>query len=184
MFLCVDVQLVLSWILPKNKKNKNVFVGNRVTDISKCRTEIQDQYGLEYNFKYVPSDQNPAKLITRGRSNGEFERQLIFWSYGPSFISDNQTIWRSSNLGCLSNKNKLLAWPTLEVAQKVLTFSVDWYSDPEKLSNVTSSVFMFQGKCKLRSEIDDQYMSDTKTSLNKNRTKLVFCRRNNFSVQP
>ena len=125
VIVCVDAQVVLSWIRTKNVKNKNIFARNRVAEISKYRAEIHEQYGLECNFKYVPTEQNPADLITRGLSISEFERQLDFWSHGPGFISDNQVMWPSSNLGCLSDENKLLACATLEETQQKPIFNVD-----------------------------------------------------------
>ena len=119
----------------------------------------------------MPTEQNPADLITRGPSNSEFEKQLDFWSHGLSFISDNLLMRLSSNLGCLADENKLLACCALEESQREPISNMDKFSDPNKLYFVTSLVFKFIGKCKRQSKCDDQYLTDAKIYWVKIRTK-------------
>ena len=146
LFVCVDAQIVLSWILTKNIKtsNKNVFAKNRLTEIISSQGDIKDVYNLNVVFKYVPTELNPADLITRGMSDKDFTKNLEFWQRGPEFFRDSQLNWPLRQLGCLSNSNKSLMCTTLtDNTAETTIIPVDKYSDLNKLFRVTALVFKF-----------------------------------------
>ena len=64
--ICVDAQVVLSWVLTGNIKTKNVFANNRLKDIMVFLKQVETNYGVTCKFKYVPTEHNPADLLTRG----------------------------------------------------------------------------------------------------------------------
>ena len=68
IFKAFDAQVVLAWLLSSKVNYKNTFVSNRLKDINLNQEELFSKYGLTLYFKYVPSLQNPADLITRGLS--------------------------------------------------------------------------------------------------------------------
>ena len=65
---------------------KNVFVANRLKEIKMYETEIFNEYNIKIQYKYVPTNVNPADLLTRGLSLDNFKQQLDFWLHGPDFI--------------------------------------------------------------------------------------------------
>ena len=75
-----DSQCVLHWLL--SKKPLPVFVENRLKEIKSHK---------EMSFKYVPTEQNPADLASRGKSPSELQ-QSIWWN-GPAWLSNPQDKW-------------------------------------------------------------------------------------------
>ena len=104
--ICVDAQIVLSWILTSNVKTKNPFARNRVNDIASLRSQIKDQFNLACHFRYLPSASNPADLLTRGESFKGFLDTLHFWRYEPIFFQLPKVEWPAHELGCLSDSSK------------------------------------------------------------------------------
>ena len=88
IYVAVDAQVVLSWLLSSTVKTKNVFTANRIKDVKKMVVEIKDKYDLDVKFKYVPTSDNPADLLTRGLSFENFKLKLSFWIHGPCWIND------------------------------------------------------------------------------------------------
>ena len=83
IFVAVDAQVVLSWLLSDTVKTKNQFARNRIRDVHRMKRELLDQYRVPISFKYVRTDQNPSDLLTRGLSLELFKQNLDFWIYGP-----------------------------------------------------------------------------------------------------
>ena len=108
VFVCVDAQIVLSWILSKKIKSKNVFASNRVNDISNISKILEEKFSVKFIFKYIPISKNPADLLTRGISFSEFGKNMTFWLSGPEFLHSHFIEWEENSLGCLSNQSKLL----------------------------------------------------------------------------
>ena len=79
LFICVDAQIVLSWILSKNVKTKNIFARNRIKDIVQMSDSITKDFDLTCKFKYVPTAENSADLVTRGLSFSAFKDKFDFW---------------------------------------------------------------------------------------------------------
>ncbi|XP_063442541.1 uncharacterized protein LOC134722840 [Mytilus trossulus] len=75
-----DSQIVLHWI--SSLKSFGRIVQNRVIEIKESTQN--------YDWKYVPTDSNPADLQTRGISSTQFKESTL-WMQGPSWISDENS---------------------------------------------------------------------------------------------
>ena len=95
---------MLSWLLSDNIKTKNQFVRNRLKDIKEMIEELKKNASLSVKLKYVPTDQNPADLLTRGVTFEKFQQSLRRWTLGPEWLSKNPIEWPSSELHCQSSK--------------------------------------------------------------------------------
>jgi len=149
----VDAQVVLSWVLSRNVKSKNICAKNRVKDITQFRAEIKQNFDLDCKFKYVPSEENPADLLTRGVTFTEFERRSDLWFSGPSFVREEQVIWPQRRLGCLSDEVKILTNAAIASEKTVdkSIFPLNKYSNLNKLLGVTGMVMVFIAKLKKKS---------------------------------
>ncbi|XP_076857121.1 uncharacterized protein LOC143511024 [Brachyhypopomus gauderio] len=78
-----DSTTVLSWIRSDSAQYK-VFVGTRIAEIQE-HTDISD-------WRYVPSAQNPADDITRGKSLHQLA-QPSRWNSGPAFLYEPPSHW-------------------------------------------------------------------------------------------
>ncbi|KAL6476782.1 hypothetical protein MHYP_G00152810 [Metynnis hypsauchen] len=78
-----DSTIVLSWIRSDSAQYK-VFVGTRIAEIQE-HTDASD-------WRYVPSDQNPADDITRGKSLHQLA-QPSRWNSGPAFLYEPSSHW-------------------------------------------------------------------------------------------
>ena len=73
-FFWSDSQIVLSWIT--SKKTLKPFVSNRINEIRSVSTE----------WRYCPSADNPADLLTRGITFDQFNSSTQ-WRHGPTWLS-------------------------------------------------------------------------------------------------
>ena len=87
-----DSQIVLCW-LRSNKPLKR-FVENRVQEI-KVLTDTT-------KWKYCPTDENPADLLTRGLSADNFKDNALWWN-GPSWLPE-RSLWPQWNIDSTGNK--------------------------------------------------------------------------------
>uniref|UniRef100_A0A2H1VWV5 SFRICE_018011 n=1 Tax=Spodoptera frugiperda TaxID=7108 RepID=A0A2H1VWV5_SPOFR len=78
-----DSSVVLSWLNGNSAKLKT-FVANRVAEIN----ELTDSS----SWRYVPTDQNPADLISRGVSPDQITNLNLWWS-GPNFLIQPECDW-------------------------------------------------------------------------------------------
>ena len=81
--ISVDAQVVLAWLLSEEIKTKNQFAKNRLKDIHQLIKDIQEKYSININFKYVPSELNPADMVTRGLTFEKFQQKFHYWISGP-----------------------------------------------------------------------------------------------------
>ncbi|XP_050599186.1 uncharacterized protein LOC126926913 [Bombus affinis] len=78
-----DSTIVLQWI-KSSPHTLKTFVANRVAEIQ-TKTNIAD-------WRHVPTDDNPADLISRGQAPKEFLRPNI-WKHGPEWLKQQQENW-------------------------------------------------------------------------------------------
>ena len=78
--LYTDSQCVLHWL--QTKKPLSVFVINRLKEIKSLEGTT---------FRYIPTQENPADLATRGKS--PFELSSSIWWNGPAWLSQPQSQW-------------------------------------------------------------------------------------------
>ena len=113
IFIAVDAQIVLSWLLSSTVKTKNLFAKNRISDINRMLGNLKSKYNVPIHFKYVPTSENPADLLTRGLSLETFKLKFEFWLYGPTWIRSGKVIWPTSELQCLSAASKNIVLHTV-----------------------------------------------------------------------
>ena len=96
-----DSQIVLNWL--NSDKILPAFINNRVTEI-KDRTS-------NYDWRYCPTDSNPADLLSRGISSDKFKESKL-WMHGPDWITDSFK-WPTWTIEC----HQILLTPTSDEVQ-------------------------------------------------------------------
>ena len=71
-----DSSIVLHWL--KSTKPLKRFVANRVNEITESTKK--------YEWRYCPTEFNPADLVTRGITAKHFKESRL-WKYGPSWLT-------------------------------------------------------------------------------------------------
>ena len=112
VYVAVDAQVVLSWVLSDIVKTKKVFVANRIKDIKKMKADILMEFKVDIQFKYVPTAENPADLLTCGLSLESYKQNLEFWLKGPDWIRSENVKWTTSELKCLSSNSQNIVMAT------------------------------------------------------------------------
>ncbi|KAH7693523.1 Pao retrotransposon peptidase family protein, partial [Aphelenchoides avenae] len=93
VYLWSDSTIVLHQVAD-SAKVKEVFVENRLKEIR----QIRDQ--LEIQFRHVPTDDNPADIVSRGIAATELQHCTKWW-FGASFLVHDERHWpqQPSSLG-------------------------------------------------------------------------------------
>ena len=139
----VDAQVVLSWLLDDNLKTKNLFALNRVKDINKLKSELSVKYKVSINYRFVPTLQNPADMLTRGLSFDKFEQNFDTWCYGPQWLRSINVNWPTSELNCVKPCHRSIVL-NINLQDKGTDLEplvpFEKYSSLSKLINVTTFV--------------------------------------------
>lgn len=93
-FLWTDSSIVLGWLKMEPCKLKT-FVSNRISEIQSL-TEMD-------NWRHVPSEQNPADLVSRGIKPKLLKENKLWW-YGPSWLVADPSSWPETQFQWLSMK--------------------------------------------------------------------------------
>ena len=144
-YIHLDAQIVLSWLLSPSLP-KNTYTCNRIKDIKKNISDAAATYNVNISFKYVPTGDNPADMLSRGVTLDKFIENLDEWLHGPQWIRGDTAQWPSSDYGCLSEASKSLVMCTdLGVKREPLSPIVSFarFSSFTKLLNSTAYVFRF-----------------------------------------
>ena len=141
-----DAQVVLSWLLSSDIKTKNLFTRNRLQDIRQMNQGLRDKYNVNIQYKYIPTDQNPADLLTRGLTYEKFQLNLNFWLFGPAWLSNDPVVWPSSDLNCISSEHKSILRSTavncsVQADPEPPIVPFRQFSSLAKLLNVTTVLF-------------------------------------------
>ncbi|XP_060575018.1 uncharacterized protein LOC132732552 [Ruditapes philippinarum] len=150
VYIWSDSQIVLHW-LATNRKLKT-FIQNRVTEIH----EITENR----KWRYCPTDQNPADLLTRGLSAKEYQKSRL-WNNGPKWLPDINSwpSWQANDNAILfttteNEEDDLnhercsnLTQPSQEIHQLI---DVEKFSRYKKLLRVTAYVKRFIHNCRTR----------------------------------
>ena len=148
--LAVDSQIVLQWILADTVNTKNLFTRNRIMDIKGFLKALFEQFGLSTSLRYVPTDQNPSDMLTRGLTLAEFSGKLSFWLSGPEWLPEFEHSWPESDLGCLSASSKKLTQPvkqstSLNILVELVTseglIDINRFPSLKKLLRVTRTIY-------------------------------------------
>ncbi|GFX33361.1 integrase catalytic domain-containing protein [Trichonephila clavipes] len=145
LYIWSDSMIVLAW-LQKEPMDLKTFVQNRVA-------KIQELYPNQL-WRHVPSNQNPADLVSRGVDPDKLLQQKL-WFNGPTFYSGddypNRTINYREKLDEYNSELKNCVNEQIENFQSVLNIHVnDFLNDLLNLSNnyitilrVLSFIFRF-----------------------------------------
>lgn len=131
-----DSQVVLSWLQSSPRRLKT-FVSNRVGEI----TELTQSS----SWRYVPSSENPADLISRGVDPSLIANSPLWWS-GPSYLMDPESKWPST----FSNA-ELDDLPEIKVSlvnSISSTFDFNKYSSLRKTLHIHAYVLRFISNCR------------------------------------
>ena len=88
LHLWSDSQIVLYWI--QSSKKLPPFVSHRITEIKSAT--------INGTWRYCPTDDNPADLLTRGLTSCQLKSSTL-WLFGPSWLTKESTwpMWQSSS---------------------------------------------------------------------------------------
>ena len=177
IYMATDAQIVLSWILNKKVKTKNIYAKNRVNDICNFLKSIQNEYELDVKFRYISTELNPSDLITRGISFKQFTENIEFWTHGPSFLTQGVEGWPVKPLNCVSHENQLLTNLNIINSDKLSCeqlLGVDKFSSSRELFNVTAKVISATHKMR-KSNVDEvQCLKESKLYWVKLDQKIYF----------
>ena len=139
--LFIDSQVVLSWILTNKAPRKNVFVNNRLKDISGLLDSIKIKF-VQVSLAYVPSLHNQADFVTKPCSSKHFLENFVSWVVGPHWLVLPPREWPKGQLGCIphSAKGELIT-PVLGPAKTDALVDICKYSSFSKLIGVTTKLF-------------------------------------------
>ena len=164
--VAVDSQVALQWVLSElGKCKKNVFVNNRLKDIKSYEKQIFDAYNIRINFKYVPTNCNPADLLTRGLTLDKFKQNLNFWLHGPNFINQENVQWPISQLSCLSKENQNIVMSTQveSASSNSVLINLERYSTFSAATRIATSVIRF---CSEKGKLSKEKMQELWGSTN------------------
>lgn len=144
-----DSQIVLCWL--ESTKSLTKFVLNRVTEIHRLSANRK--------WRYCPTGDNPADLLTRGISFQQYVANEL-WNYGPKWLNSPEQwpIWKEPEVSTLlttadDKANEDNVKPTQEKEAED-SFGIHKLIDGEKYSRylkllrVTAFVLRFVSNCR------------------------------------
>ncbi|EGT60120.1 hypothetical protein CAEBREN_32382, partial [Caenorhabditis brenneri] len=163
VFFC-DSTCVLFWVLHKVSSHIGLrWAANRV---AKVKTNLGKLAELQLNpsVRYVPTDQNPADIASRGCTLDELKHRKL-WHHGPDFLGQSEENWphnlndtpadprefRTFTMGNdRGDNNKDNTVCSLVIGQSKVSSSIVPYrrtNSLKKLTTVMSYTFRFLSKC-------------------------------------
>ena len=106
----------------------NTYVRNRVSEIVDC----------QYQVLYVPTDENPADLITRGISISKLQGNAL-WYNGPSWLRSKELPLQKSFIPVDISVTEIIAEPNMIVPTLPLV-EVSRYSTLDKIVGVMRTI--------------------------------------------
>ena len=82
-----DSVIVLYW-LNKEETRFKPFVANRLREVHELAISTAFS-SREVQFRHVPTDKNPADLVSRGLTAEQLATSFTFWTQGPEFLQDS-----------------------------------------------------------------------------------------------
>ncbi|VDI25013.1 Hypothetical predicted protein [Mytilus galloprovincialis] len=115
-------------------------------------TDIED---TQYQWKYCPTDSNPADMLSRGVTATKF-LELDLWMKGPEWLTDksNWPQWKNKESHILSTTIEQ-GQSTSEPQQKIRSYEgiskimdIQRYSSYQKLLRITAYMYRFINNCR------------------------------------
>ena len=161
--LLTDSQVALSWLITNKVMKKNIFVHNRLKEITSFKERLVKK-DICVSYSYIPSEHNVADLVTKTVSASKFCKYFKTWANGPPWILKCKENWPTGQLGCIPASVKVdieeESCPIVMAVSKDSKASIldmERFSTYTKLLNVTIKVFSavnkFQGKPVLLPEV-------------------------------
>ncbi|KAH9628768.1 hypothetical protein HF086_005393 [Spodoptera exigua] len=132
-----DSMVVLGWVQTPPRDLK-VFVCNRVNEINILTPG--------FDFRYVPTDQNPADMGSRGVSPKQLKASSLWWA-GPSFLANDPTCWPTQQQ--IPSLPELKIPPNIECYTTIVNNIIEFekYSNFNKLIRIYAYVQRFVHNC-------------------------------------
>lgn len=172
-----DSMNVLWWVR-NNSRNFKPFIANRVGEIQTVSKPEQ--------WRYIPSELNPADIISRGLSATELVNKKSWWD-APEFLKTSESQWPKNKVEKLETeerKSKVNSHVTLvmvatdkqqlncESSDTINRLSVERYSNWQHMVRIYAWVVRFIENCKIKSkelrasgELQQEELKDIKIKL-------------------
>ncbi|XP_045455426.1 uncharacterized protein LOC123665124 [Melitaea cinxia] len=139
-----DSTIVLCWLRSSPGQLKP-FVRHRVS-------EIQEGFS-NYEWRYIPSKDNPADIASRGLRADILSKSSLWWS-GPSFLQSEPRDWPIQPKQEIQFSDLPETIGCLHVVQEsnIFTELITRFSVFSKLQRVVSFIFRFINNCRGKSE--------------------------------
>lgn len=160
-----DSMVVLGWIHTSAVKKLNVFVANRVNKINDLTKNCE--------WRYVPTGDNPADLVSRGIDSDDSRFTSLWWG-GPEFLTQDESKWPTKRYNSqreyVEKEVNVFVTEILCIENEVIDFSR--YSKLSKLKRVMGYVLRFINNCKNPKEKETSLILNSK-NLNDSMVTLV-----------
>ncbi|XP_045777393.1 uncharacterized protein LOC123875556 isoform X2 [Maniola jurtina] len=157
-FVWTDSMIVLGWLKMLPIKLQP-FVRNRVAEI----LEVSGKAA----WRHVPTDLNPADLISRGLDPALMQACSLWWS-GPEFLKQDENQWPSNpeynNSKSLPETKEVTLHTNVEPTQSLIDFSR--FSNFSRLNRAIAYALKFINKCKKQTCDEFLTSSDLQNALN------------------
>lgn len=119
-----DSTTVLWWIRNTSQKYKQ-FVANRVKEIQNTTDPSQ--------WRYIPTKENPADLLTRGIDSANLKDNTLWW-HGPKYLEEPESNWPNNpiNVKEINAKDEL---KTQEITHFTAETGATWRLNPDRFSD-------------------------------------------------
>jgi hypothetical protein len=121
-----DAMTVLRWIA-QQRLGSSVFVNNRLKEIH-ANTEVE--------WRWVPTDQNPADLPTRGTTGAALARSDLWWK-GPEFLAGAKETWPVAKLTSGEGEDVAFVCAEEPPLEESLEEELQTFVDPPRTSQFT-----------------------------------------------
>ena len=164
-----DSTIVLSW-LASNTTRLKVYVAHHVAEIVGI---------LEADrLRHVPTDENPADLVSRGVFPEELAEAAIWWK-GPPWLSKSPSTWPKCRKMLGSKELPELKSTVLSVQTPAAEYGED-VSDYNRLVRCTAWILRFVHNCKKRAKWKQPTLTHQETEAAK-RWLVQRCQQHYFS---
>ena len=176
VYMWSDSQITLYWIY--SSKRLPQFVSHRVAEIKQSTPAT--------TWKYCPTSDNPADLLTRGLSTEQFNANIHMWMHGPTWLHDQQQ-WPTWHHSSVSHLHAVAAVSDEFQSQERSPFTTGIhqifnilnYSKLNRLLSATAYVFRFifnllNPKCKLTGPLTANEMNTARIAWVRNCQRVVY----------
>lgn len=137
-----DSSAVLGW-LNSNPLKWKTFVANRVSEIH-ALTDVEQ-------WRYCPTEYNPADLVTRGISGKKLQESKLWWE-GPDWLLKEKDEWPNRTFGCSeqhaeTEEERTRVLPVTNLKGSDL-FDLARINNTTKVLNITAWIMRFVHNCR------------------------------------